>query len=172
MLDVIKNRRSCRNFDSNKEVEQEKIQEIVQAGLLAPSGMGRQDAAIIVIKDKKIRDAYAKYNALAGGFPENMDPFYGAPVILLVVCKKNPYPELDGAAVIENMLLEATAEGLSTCWIHRAKAELEMKEVQELLMDTGLDFSNYVGVDHIALGYGVGGKPKEKVIKENRAFYL
>lgn len=171
MLEIITKRRACRSF-TKQMVEIEKIEEIVQAGLHAPSGMGRQDGIVIVIKNPQIRDELAKINAKVGGWPETLDPFYGAPIILLVCCKKNPYPDLDGGAMIENMLLEATNQGLSTCWIHRAKEELEMPEVRELLKDTGLDFSQYVGVDHIALGYGDGTTPKEKVIKEGRAFYL
>ena len=75
MLEVIKNRRSCRTFDYEKAVEEEKINEIVQAGLLAPSGMGRQDPIVIVIKDKKVRDELSKINAKIMGAPEGTDPF-------------------------------------------------------------------------------------------------
>lgn len=170
MLEVIKNRRSCRTFDYEKAVEEEKINEIVQAGLLAPSGKGSQDPIVIVIKDKKVRDELSKINAKVMGAQGDNDPFYGAPVILLVACKKNPYPELDGGAMIENMLLEATNQGLSTCWIHRAKAEWELPEFRELLKSTGIAFDEFVGVDHIALGYNKGGQPREKAIKEGRVF--
>ena len=110
MLEAIEKRRACRSFDKDKEVEQSKIDEIVKAGLLAPSGMNRQTPVIIVIKEKETRDKLMQINRACGQgrFPENMDPFYGAPVIMLVIANKNGISLLDGAATMENMLLEAT----------------------------------------------------------------
>ena len=168
MLDAIKNRRACRSF-SAKEVEIEKINEIIEAGLLAPSGMNRQTPVIICIKDKKTRDQLATLNSV--GFPRPGDPFYGAPVVLLVIAHKDGLSVHDGAATIENMLLEATNQGLASCWIHRADEEIKSKEGRELLSFTGLDFDQYVGIGHVILGYpSEGFKPIPKVIKENRKF--
>lgn len=168
MLEVIKARRACRSF-SNREVEDHKIKEIVEAGLLAPSGMNRQTPIIIVIKDKKVRDQLMELNRKIMG--RDLDPFYGAPVILLVAAHKDGLPMLDGAATIENMLLEATNQGLATCWIHRAKEELELEEGRKILSFTGLNLEDYVGIGHIALGYANSDyKVAPKVIKENRVF--
>ena len=170
MLEVIAKRRSCRKFDIDHPVEKEKIDEIVNAGLHAPTGKGTQNTIVIVIEDKKARDALAKINAGIMGW--DIDPFYGAPVILLVASKKSPYPELDGGAMIENMLLEATAQGLSTCWIHRAKEEWELPEFRALFASLEIPFNDYVGVDHIALGYSLAGEPKEKQILPGRVFHI
>ena len=62
-------------------VESEKIDQIVQAGLYAPSGMNHQSAKIIVVKNKQVRDELAKVNSQIGGWGEDFDPFYGAPVV-------------------------------------------------------------------------------------------
>ena len=168
MLEVIKTRRACRSF-SNREVEESKIKEIVEAGLLAPSGMNRQTPVINVIKDKKVRDELMNLNKNIMG--RDMDPFYGAPVILLVIAHKEGLSMLDGAATIENMLLEATNQGLASCWIHRAKEECELDEGQRILSWTGLDLNNYVGIGHVIIGYPTEGfKPIPKVIKEGRVF--
>ena len=168
MLEVIKARRACRSF-SNREVEDSKIKEIVEAGLLAPSGMNRQTSIIIVIKDKKVRDELMKLNRSIMG--RDIDPFYGAPVVLLVAAHKDGLSTLDGAATIENMLLEATNQGLASCWIHRAKEELELEEGRKLLSFTGLNLEDYIGIGHIALGYANKDfKIAPKVIKENRVF--
>lgn len=168
MLDVIKARRACRSF-SSREVEDNKIKEIVEAGLLAPSGMNRQTPVIIVIKDKKIRDELMKLNSSIMG--RDLDPFYGAPVILLVAAHKDGLPMLDGAATIENMLLEATNQGLASCWIHRAKEELELEEGRKILSFTGLNFDDYIGIGHVIIGYpNKDYKVAPKVIKENRVF--
>ena len=173
MLDAIINRRACRAF-KDTPVEKEKIEEIVQAGLLAPSGMGRQTPVIIAISDKKVRDALAFYNKkyFPREVPEDFDSFYGAPVILLVIAHKDGLSIYDGSASIENMLLEATNLGLGSCWIHRAKEELEDEECQKLLSFTGLNFDDYVGIGHVIIGYPVDGfKPNPKIIKEGRVFY-
>ena len=172
MLELFKQRRACRKFDS-KPVEKEKIESIVQAGLLAPSGMGRQTPVIIAISNKETRDKLMEINRKAGGgrWPEGMDPFYGAPVVLLVIADKNGLSVYDGSATIENMLLEATNQGLGSCWIHRADEEIKSQEGRELLSFTGLDFDNYVGIGHVILGYSLMEEYPEKVIKPGRAFY-
>ncbi len=168
MLEVIKARRACRSF-SCREVEDNKIKEIVEAGLLAPSGMNRQTPVIIVIKDKKTRDELMKLNAQI--LNRDMDTFYGAPVIMLVAAHKDGLSIYDGAATIENMLLEATNQGLASCWIHRAKEELELEAGRRILSFTGLNFDDYVGIGHVIVGYPTEGyKPAPKVIKENRVF--
>lgn len=168
MLDIFEKRRACRKFDSNRPVEKEKIEEIVKAGLLAPSGMGRQTPVIIAISDKETRDKLAKLNSMGRG---DMDTFYGAPCVLLVIANKNGLPLYDGCATIENMLLEATNQGLGSCWIHRAKEEIESEEGRKLLSFTNLDFDEYVGIGHVILGYSQMDSYPEKVIKENRVFY-
>ncbi len=167
MLDAIKNRRTCRNFDINKEVEQGKIDEIINAGLLAPSGMNRQTPAAIVIKDRELRNRLMKLN----GQGREGDPFYGAPVIILVIAHKDGLSMHDGAAMMENMLLEAVNQGLCCGWIHRAEDEIRSEEGKDILSFTGLDLDNYLGIGHVILGYPLG-EPiyREKQIKEGRVF--
>jgi len=172
MLDILLKRRTSRKFDSTKEVEKEKIEEIVRAGLVAPSGKNQQLAEIFVITNKEFRDRLAELNAKVWGVGTAVDPFYGAPVILLVASKPSPFADLDGAAIIQNMLLEATNQGLGTCWIHRAKEELQLEETKALFASRGLDISDYVGVDHIALGYSLAPTPAEKVIRPGRVHYI
>ena len=172
MLEAIKQRRACRKFDS-RPVEKEKIEQIVNAGLLAPSGMGRQTSVVIAISDKEIRDQLMELNRSIGGnrWPKGSDPFYGAPTILLVIANKEGLSLYDGCATIENMLLEATNQGLGSCWIHRAKEEIESEEGRKILSFTGLNFDDYVGVGHVIVGYSLMDGYPEKIIKENRAFY-
>ena len=172
MLEAITKRRACRSFDNNKEVEQSKIDEIVRAGLLAPSGMNRQTPVIIVIKDRETRDKLMELNRAAGNgrFPSNLDPFYNAPVILLVIANKNGLSMLDGAAAMENILLEATNQGLASVWIHRAKEEIESADGRNLLSFTGLNFDDYIGIGHAAIGYPKDYSYSEKKINEGRSF--
>lgn len=170
MLEVIQKRRSCRNFN-DKPVELDKIKEIVNAGLLAPSGMNRQTPVVIAITDEKIRDKLAKINGRNMLRGDDFDPFYGAPVVLLVIAKKEGLSIHDGGACIENMLLEATNQGLNSCWIHRADDEIQCQEGRDLLSFTRLNFDEYVGVGHVILGYSDDPKYRDKVIADGRAFY-
>ena len=171
MLPIILQRRTCRKFGA-RPVEEEKINEIVKAGLHAPSGMNKQLGEIFVLQNPEFIKEYTKLNAKAGGLPETLDTFYGAPVVILVAAKGSPFADLDGGAMIQNMLLEATNQGLGTCWIHRAKAQLKLPETIALFAKYGIDIEDYEGVDHIALGYDVGPKPNEKVIREGRVHFV
>lgn len=172
MLEAIEKRRACRSFDKDREVEQYKIDEIVKAGLLAPSGMNRQTPVIIVIKDRETRDKLMELNRAAGNgrFPPDLDPFYNAPVVLLVIANKNGLSMLDGAATMENLLLEATNQGLASVWIHRADEEIKSKEGKELLSFTGLNLDEYVGIGHAVIGYPKDWHYSEKKIAPNRVF--
>ena len=168
MLDILLKRRACRSYDSTRVVEQEKIDEIVKAGLHAPSAINQQSSVIVVIKDKETRDRLMQLNGKIMG--RDGDPFYGAPVILMVIAKKSPFADLDGGASIENMLIEATNQGLGSCWIHRAKEELETKEGKEILSFVNLPLDEYVGVGHVIVGYPLNNNPAPKVIRDNRIF--
>ena len=169
MLDVIKQRRSCRSY-SSKPVEDEKIKEIIEAGLAAPSGMNRQTPVIIAIKDKKTRDALAEIAANLRGREKGDDPYYGAPVILFVLANKNGLSMQDGAATMENMLLEATHQGLRSCWVHFPEPEILREDERKLLSFTGLNFDEYIGVGHVILGYNDEPVYREKTINEGRYF--
>jgi nitroreductase len=151
ILNAIKTRRSCRNFKPDM-VPQEIIDQICEAGTYAATGMNRQSPVIAVIKDKAIRDRLAEINAKIMG-KENFDPFYGAPVVLMVLADTNaPTYVYDGSLVMGNLMLAAHTIGVASCWIHRAKEESEMEEVKALLQSAGIG-DNYVGIGHCVIGY-------------------
>ena len=74
--------------------------------------------------------------------------------------------------MIENMMIEATNQGLGSCWIHRAKEELESKEGKEILKSLNINLDEYEGVGHVALGYSLATDIPDKVIKENRIYWI
>jgi len=170
MLELYYQRRSCRDFDSNHPVEEEKIQKIIEAGLQAPTAKGTQNVIIIAISDKETRDRLEALNAKVLGTQGKT--FYGAPTILLVAAKKGIFAQLDGGATMENLLLAATELGIDSCWIDRAKAELESEEGREILKSTGLNFEEYEGIGHVILGYSLSKQYRPKPIKENRVFWI
>lgn len=160
-LDNMKARRSCRAF-SSRIPERELIEAVCEAGTWAPTGHGKQSPLIVVVQNKELRDRLSKMNARIwnelsikrGQTPKgDMDPFYGAPVVLLVLAdRKVPTYLYDGCAVITNLANAAAAVGLDSCWIHRAKEEFDSEEGRAILSDLGI-VGDYEGIDHLVIGY-------------------
>ena len=84
-MQTILTRRSIRAFKPDM-LSRETIDAIIEAGLYAPSGMNTQNTVIIAITDKDTRDRLARDNAAVMG--SDRDPFYGAPVVLVVLAEK------------------------------------------------------------------------------------
>lgn len=164
----ILNRRSIRKYKKDS-IPDEYINEIVKCGTYAPSGMNRQSSIILVIKDKETRDKLSALNAKIMG--ANTDPFYGAPVILIVLANKDiPTYIYDGSLVMANMLLAANSLGLGSCWIHRAKEMFETKEGQDLLKSLGIE-GNYEGIGNCIIGYPAE-TPSAKERKEHYIYQI
>ena len=160
-LQAIKARRSCRNFKADM-VPKELIDKVLEAGTWAATGMGRQSPIIIAVTNKELRDKLSKMNADIMG--SKADPFYGAPVVLIVLADKNvPTHVYDGSLVMGNLMLAAEDLGLASCWIHRAKEEFESAEGKEILKSLGIE-GDYEGIGHCILGYAAApaGEPKER----------
>ena len=174
MNDVIKameERRSIRKYQA-KPVPQEIIEQIVEAGTFAASGMGKQSALIIAVTDPALRSRLAKMNAEIGGWKPDFDPFYGAPAVLVVLAdKKVPTYVYDGSLVMGNLMLAAHALDIGSCWIHRAKEEFESAEGQKILKDLGIE-GEYGGIGHCVLGYVDGEYPATHPRKDNWVYYV
>lgn len=151
-LRVMEERRSCRSFTS-EPVNQEDIDKIIRAGTFAPSGMNKQAAIIIAVTNKELRDRLMEENRKIGGWSEGFDPFYGAPVILIVLADKEIRTHIyDGSLVMGNMLNAAASLGLGSIWIHRAKEEFESDFGKGLLARLGIK-GDYEGIGHCAIGH-------------------
>lgn len=169
-LKTIHKRRSTRSFKSDP-VPRELIQEVVDAGLWAPSGMNRQAAIVLAITDTDLRNRLAEANRAIGGWAEGFDPFYGAPAILVVLADKScPTYVYDGSLAMGNLMLAAEALGLGSIWIHRAKEEFEQDEWKALLAELGIE-GDYEGIGHCALGY-VDTPTPARERNEGRAFWI
>lgn len=169
-LDSIKNRRSIRKF-KDTAVSQDILDTIIEAGLYAPSSMGRQDSIIIQVTDKKVCDELSKLNAQIMG-ADNTDPFYNAPAVLIVLAKKDMVNRVyDGSLVMQNLMLASYDMGLGSIWIHRAKEEFETDWGKNLLKSLGIE-EEYEGIGHCAVGYVDGDAPAAHSIKDGRVYYI
>lgn len=148
----IKTRRSIKKY-KNTKVPQELVDIVAEAGTYAPSGLNKQSPIILEITNKELRDKLSKINATIANMPENFDPFYNAPVVLVVLANKdNPTYLCDGSLVMQNMMLTAHSLGLGSCWIHRAKETFETEEGQQILKELGIT-GNYEGIANCILGH-------------------
>lgn len=150
ILDVITSRRSVKSYKSTM-VDKELIEKVIKAGEYAPSGKNLQSPIIVAITNREVRDNLSKI--LKEKREILTDPFYNAPVVLVVLANKNvPTYLYDGSCVMENMLLEARSLGLGACWIHHAKTVFETSYGKQLLKDLGVS-GDYEGIGHCILGY-------------------
>lgn len=169
-LKVLETRRSCRNFDPDKMISEEDLNAIIKAGTYAPTGMGKQSPIIIAVTNKEMRDKISKENAKIMG--TDIDPFYGAPVILIVLANKESRTyQYDGSLVMGNLLNAAESLGLGSIWIHRAKEEFESDFGKKILADLGIE-GDYEGIGHCALGYAAEPAKAPAPRKDNYVYYI
>lgn len=153
ILDIAKKRYSVRSY-LEKEVERDKLVQILEAGRIAPSAVNYQPIHLLVITDQKEKEKVAE------AYPR--DWFKKAPVII-VACgdhskswKRNDgkdHCDIDVAIAIDHMTLAATDLGLGTCWVcaFDAKRCHEILELPENLEVVAL----------LPLGYPTGERSNE-----------
>ena len=155
VLETIKSRRSIRKYKSDM-VPQDKLEKIIEAGTYAATGMGKQSPIIVAVTNKELRDKLSAMNAKIMG--TNTDPFYGAPVVLIVLADKSrPTYLYDGSLVMGNLMLEAE--------------EFESEEGKEILKSLGIE-GDYEGIGHCVLGFADGPAPKAAPRKDSYVYYV
>lgn len=170
VIEALEQRRSCRKF-SDKPVEGEKVKQIVEAGLYAASGMGRQATHLVVVTNPDDVAQLSRMNAAIMG--AEGDPFYGAKTVIVVLTDPAvPTCVEDGALVMGNLMNAAHALGVGSCWIHRAHEEFDSDEGKALLAKWGVE-GEWRGVGHCILGYADEGGEKPAVErKASRVTYV
>lgn len=166
VIEAMRDRRSVRAY-TDEVPSDELIERVVDAGLWAASGRGRQSPIVLAVTDRALRDRLSAMNARIMGAPEGTDPFYGAPVVLVVLADRSvPTHVYDGSLVMGNLMLAAHELGLGSCWIHRAREEFDTPEGRQILADLGVE-GDYEGVGHCVLGYAAE-VPEPKPRREGR----
>lgn len=149
-LNTMLNRRSCRSYKP-EQISETDLEQILLAGTYAATGRGIQPVKIVVVQDPETREQLRRMNAAVMG--ADMDPFYGAPTVCVVLADSEVYTWLeDGCLVLGNLMLAAEAVGAASCWIHRAREEFDSPEGKALLKKWGIP-ETYRGVGHCILGY-------------------
>ncbi|MGN0806283.1 MAG: nitroreductase [Candidatus Coproplasma sp.] len=168
-IECLTNRRSIKKFKSDP-VDEGTLKAIIEAGMNAPTGMNRQSPTIIAVTNKELRDKLSALNAKVMG--TDNDPFYGAPVVLVVLADRNVNTHVyDGSLVMGNLMNAAYALGLGACWIHRAKEVFDGKEGKDILKSLGIE-GDLEGIGHCVLGYADCPQPAKRARKENYTYYI
>lgn len=164
-MNTLLNRRSIRKFKP-EQIKDEELNAVLEAGKFAPSGANQQSALLIAVQNKGAIEKLTRMNAAVMG-KEGIDPFYGAPTIILVLADKSKVtPIEDGSLALGNMYNAAYSLGLGSCWIHRTKQMFESEEGKALLKEWGIE-GDYIGVGSLILGYPNCDRPKAAPRKDN-----
>ncbi len=153
LMDIIKKRYSCRNYES-KPVEKEKLTKIFEAARLAPSARNFQDWRFVVITDRDLKAKLATVTNKPDSFKDA-----GA---LIVACSNSDHimscgqkvGPIDVSIALEHIALQATELGLATCWLGAFDPE-KVREIVNIPKEIEI-------VDLMALGYPAD-QPKEAV---------
>ncbi len=168
IIENMKTRRSVRAF-ADKQVPRELLEQVIEAGVWAPTGMNRQTPVIIAVQNREDRDAVSDLNRTVRG--GDKDPYYGAPTIVLVLAADSYTNVEDGSLCLGNMLNAAHALGLAGCWIHGEKQMFEHEDGLALLKKWGIP-GELRGIGSIALGYAAGELPPARPRKEGYAYII
>lgn len=188
VMNTILHRRSIRRF-APKQIEEAALQQILQAGLYAPSAGGRQGVIFAVCQDKEVNERLGKIKransqprmATATSFVSHEQPsiaddpkltnaFYDAPTVITMFAPKNFLFSVDDCAVAaENMMLAADALGIGSCYIGQGWTAFDDPYGQEILRRWNIPTDRYA-VMQLLLGYPREGDkhPTPKLRKEGR----
>ena len=156
-------RRSVRGYKKDL-VPADVLDEILEAGKYAPSGMGQQKTLMVVTQDPELVEKLSRMNADVMG--AKSDPFYGAPTVVIVFADSEQGTCVEnGSLVMGNLMNAAHAVGVDSCWIHRAREVFDSEEGKALKAEWGVPES-YIGIGHCVLGYRSGEYPEAKARKD------
>ena len=187
VIKCIKERRSIRKY-LKKQIEENKLNEILEASIYAPNAGGRQSALVVVSQNEKVNEILGKINrgAFYESVPKNAklgvskeqpsiaddrnikSAFYGAPTVITLFAPNNYlYTDGDCAVVAQNIMIAAHSLGIGSCMVGRADKTFEGEYGKDILKECGLK-EGYIPTYHIALGYYDCELPKGKDRKEGR----
>lgn len=169
VLECLETRRSVRKYQK-RQVERPVLEQVLQAGTWAPTGMNRQSPVIVAVQKPETIAELSRLNAAVMGTAG--DPFYGAPTVLVVLADPAVHTCVeDGSLVLGNLMNAAHALGLGSCWVHRAREVFASPEGRALLRTWGVP-ENYIGIGHCILGYAAEPLPEPKPRKKGYIRYI
>ena len=136
-LDLARGRYSCREFQ-DRSVEQAVVDAIVEAGRIAPSACNNHPTRVMVLDTPELLEKAA---ACQPRFARD-GSIFGAPLVFLICSVTDdawvrPYDqmnssEIDTSIVCDQIMMEATEQGLGTCWVCHFKPEVAQEPAMAL----------------------------------------
>lgn len=188
VMETILHRRAIRRFEP-KQIEEDALQQILQAGLYAPSAGGRQGVLFVVSQDREVNERLGKIKranshprmATATSYvskeqpsiaddPKLTNAFYDAPTVITLFAPKDfLFSAEDCAVAAENMMLVADTLGIGSCYIGQGWTTFADPYGQEILRRWGVR-TDYYAVMQLLLGYPRENDqhPEPKPRKEGR----
>ena len=189
VMETILHRRAIRRFDTARQIEEDALRQILQAGLYAPSAGGRQGPMFVVCQDAGVNARLGRIKransrprmATATSYvsreqpsiaddPKLTNAFYDAPTVITLFGPKNfLFAAEDCAVAAENMMLAADALGIGSCYIGQGWTAFADPYGQETLRRWNVR-TDYYAVMQLLLGYPRAGDahPTPKPRKEGR----
>ena len=171
IMENIVTRRSVRSFISGKKIEVNELQNIVTAGMFAPTARNRQPVLFTVVADKSIIRALsiAVANALELGNDYN---FYDPEAIIITSCdRESKFVKEDTSCALENMFLYAHSVGIGSVWINQLQVSCDNDKVRALLSKLNIPDSHVCG-GMMALGYHAEQTEKDLTRKCKANYFL
>ena len=185
LRDIIMARHSVRKY-TDKQISRSDLELILEAGNYAPNAGGGQRSMIVAVRNAELTEKIGRMNLakfdrsrLIGSYVSKEQPsviddptmkngFYGAPTVATIFCQNGfAFRAADAFCIAENMLLQATELGISSCIISRGEETFLSDEGQALLKEWGVP-GNYSAVCFVILGYIDGEQPHTKPRKPDR----
>lgn len=177
LMDIIKARHSIRKY-TDRQISREDLELILEAGNYAPNAGGGQRSMMVAVHNAELTAKIGRMNLarfdrsrLLGGYVSREQPstiddptikngFYGSPTVVAIFGQ-------DAFCMAENMLLQATELGISSCIISRGDETFISDEGQALLKEWNIP-ENYSAVCFVILGYIDGEQPHTKPRRPGR----
>ena len=190
VIEDILSRRTIRNYKP-EQIKQEELDEILETGLYAPTGGGRQSPVMLVCQNKEINETLGKINRKVFG-KANSDgikfvsetqksiadddniksAFYGAPTVITLFAPKDwDYGIHDCTSMAITMTFAAWSLGIGSCYVSRAEETFETEIGKKVMEEAGIS-KDYIARVHLCLGYPEDITNHAKPRKEGRIHIL
>ena len=131
MTAIIKNRRSIRKYQADKQITKEQLDQLMEAAMMAPSACNSRPWEFFAITKREILDQLAHVHP-------NIKMCMTATAAIVIVAlpqegKPSGYFPQDCGAAAQNILLEAEAMGLGACWCGIYPKDTRIAPIRELL---------------------------------------
>jgi nitroreductase len=182
IMKIIKSRRSVRSF-SDKQIKQEELDVILEAGMYAPSAAGKQAWHFTVIQDQQILDEISSeakriYRSMdidflrSIGANDQFHTFFHAPTVIVISGEVNSIaPNSDCAVAAQNVMLAAESLQIGSCWISAASVIAQTEEGKKIIEKMRLP-EDYAPFNSIAMGYKKAARRDAPPRREGVVNYL